>query len=171
MADKKLEDGHVQFQTEGRLLQELGERLVASPQVALVELVKNSFDADATTCEIRVEPKGTALTLSDNGLGMTLDDFEQRWMRIATGAKTDQRVSRQFGRRVTGQKGIGRFAVRFLGRMLTLDSVASDKKRGVKTRLSATFDWPRIDREHNLRRLRPFTIYRRSTIKRPLASR
>ncbi len=73
MADKKLEDGHVQFQTEGRLLQELGERLVASPEVALVELVKNSFDADATTCEIRVEPKGTALTLSDNGLGMTLD--------------------------------------------------------------------------------------------------
>src|ERR1700694_3640200 len=105
MAVRVLDKGTVHFQTEGRLLQELGERLVASPEVALVELVKNSYDADATTCEIRIAEDGEFLVVADNGLGMTLEDFEQRWMRIATSAKDEQKASRHFRRRVTGQKG------------------------------------------------------------------
>ena len=48
--NKILDEGTVPFQTEGRLLQELGERLVASPEVALVELIKNSYDADSKSC-------------------------------------------------------------------------------------------------------------------------
>lgn len=150
MASRTLKEGQVQFQTEGRLLQELGERLVASPEVALVELVKNSYDADATECKIQVDPDGTAITLIDNGAGMTLGDFENRWMRIATSAKIDEKKSPRFGRRVTGQKGIGRFAVRFIGKILQLNSVAVDPERGVKTRLTARFDWAAIDLEHDL---------------------
>jgi signal transduction histidine kinase len=144
-----IKKGIAHFQTEGRLLQELGERLVASPEVALVELVKNAYDADASTCRIVISESGDTLTIEDDGVGMPLDDFEKRWMRVATPGKMERKGSRKFDRRVTGQKGIGRFAVRFLGTVLELESVAEDSKLG-RTRLEAKFDWPKIDTERDL---------------------
>lgn len=159
MASRVLKEGEVQFQTEGRLLQELGERLVASPEVALVELVKNSYDADATECKIEVDAEGKVITLADNGSGMSFDDFANRWMRIATGAKLGEKKSPRYGRRVTGQKGIGRFAVRFIGKVLELDTVGMDSGRGLKTRLTATFNWTAIDLQHDLAKAKiPFKL-------------
>jgi len=146
-----LDEGTVAFQAEGRLLQELGERLVASPEVALVELIKNAYDADSASCDVSVAENGKALLVSDTGHGMTFDEFVGRWMRIATASKIDERVSRLYKRRLTGAKGIGRFAVRFLGDHLTLITVAEDHKRGVRTKLTARFDWRSIDRLNDLR--------------------
>jgi len=149
--DKLLDEGTVPFQAEGRLLQELGERLVASPQVALVELIKNAYDADSPSCEVRVSEGGKSLIVADQGHGMTFDEFVGKWMRIATASKVEERVSRIHNRRLTGAKGIGRFAVRYLGDHLTLITVAEDPKRQVKTRLTARFDWPAIDRLSDIR--------------------
>ena len=149
--DKVLDEGTVSFQAEGRLLQELGERLVASPQVALVELIKNAYDADSASCEVRLSNEGQTLVIVDQGHGMTFDDFVGKWMRIATASKVQEPVSRIYGRRLTGAKGIGRFAVRYLGDHLTLITVAEDPKRQVKTRLTARFDWPAIDRLSDIR--------------------
>jgi signal transduction histidine kinase len=146
-----LDEGTVPFQTEGRLLQELGERLVASPEVALVELIKNAYDADSALCEVKVAEKGKALVISDLGHGMTFDEFVGRWMRIATASKIEDRTSRVYGRRLTGAKGIGRFAVRYLGDHLSLITVAQDPKRHLRTKLTAHFDWPAIDRLDDLR--------------------
>lgn len=150
VTETQLAKGKVSFQTEGRLLQELGERLVASAEVALVELIKNAYDADAGTCQVSLSDSDTAIVIFDNGNGMTLEDFKNRWMRIATSQKIQERSSRRYGRRLTGQKGIGRFAVRFLGRTLHLNSVAYDAERKKKTRLLAYFDWNQLDREENL---------------------
>lgn len=150
-ASSLLDEGTVPFQAEGRLLQELGERLVASPEVALVELIKNAYDADSPSCEVNVAEGGKALIISDRGHGMTFEDFVGKWMRIATATKIEERLSRRFRRRLTGAKGIGRFAVRYLGDHLTLITVAEDSKRHLRTRLIAKFDWPAIDRLTDLR--------------------
>jgi signal transduction histidine kinase len=149
MAVKVLE-GTVPFQAEGRLLQELGERLVASPEVALVELIKNSYDADSPSCEVRLAEGGKALVIADHGHGMAFEEFKNKWMRIATATKIEERVSRIYRRRLTGAKGIGRFAVRYLGDHLTLITVADDRKRDIRTRLTARFDWPKIDRLNDI---------------------
>jgi signal transduction histidine kinase len=154
MAESFLDRGAVSFQAEGRLLQELGERLVARPEVALVELVKNAYDADSPSCDVRLEEKGKTLVVADTGHGMTFDEFVGRWMRISTSTKVEERVSRTYKRRLTGAKGIGRFAVRFLGDHLTLVTVAHDAKRRLKTRLTARFDWPRIDQVDDIRKAR-----------------
>jgi signal transduction histidine kinase len=151
MAEKVLDKGTIPFQAEGRLLQELGERLVASPEVALVELIKNAYDADSPSCEVRLDQGAKALVISDQGHGMTYDEFVGNWMRIATSSKVEDRVSRIYHRRLTGAKGIGRFAVRYLGDDLTLTTIAEDPKRTLKTRLTARFDWPKIDRLSDLR--------------------
>lgn len=142
---KTLDSGEVTFQSEGRLLQELGERLVASPEVAILELIKNSYDADAGECQIEL-PDARSLTISDDGHGMTLADFKTKWMRIATGSKQAESQSKLYHRKMTGAKGIGRFAVRYLGRTLHLESVAHDPERKTFTKLIADFNWSEFDK-------------------------
>lgn len=144
-----LDRGTISFTIESRILRELGERLVKQPEVALVELIKNAYDADATECLVEYDPMHS-IVVSDDGTGMTLDRFTNGWMRIGTSAKEDTKSSAVYSRLITGEKGIGRFAVRFLGRTLSLKSVADDKRRGVRTRLIANFDWPQFDRHEDL---------------------
>ena len=67
MTETQIEKGNVSFQTEGRLLQELGERLVAKPEVALVELIKNSYDADASFCEVSSLGREKTIVIRDDG--------------------------------------------------------------------------------------------------------
>ena len=144
-----LDEGTLTFSIEGRVLRELGERLVKNPEVAVVELVKNAYDADARECVVLYYPP-TSITIVDDGGGMTLSQFIGGWMRIGTSAKELLLVSDKFQRFITGEKGIGRFAVRFLGRALELNTVADDEERGVRTRLTAKFDWPEFDRHQDL---------------------
>lgn len=136
------------FQSEGRLLQELGERLVASPEVAIVELIKNAYDADATECIIFVDGKNK-IVIGDDGHGISQDDFLCKWMRIATGSKVKDKFSPKFKRKMTGAKGIGRFAVRFLCQHLELRSTSQNAK-GDKKELVARFDWTKFDKLENL---------------------
>ena len=134
-ATTKVERGKLTFSVEARLLRELGERLVRSPEVAIVELVKNAYDADASRCTLR--HKSGSIVVADNGHGMTLDEFRTAWMRVGTSSKESSATSRRFSRDITGEKGIGRFAVRFLGTTLDLESIAYDGDRGEHTRLRA----------------------------------
>lgn len=144
------------FQTHGRLLQELGERLVARADVALTELIKNAYDADAAECSVFLSDD--TLIIKDTGHGMTELEFLEKWMEIATPYKQRNRLSKLYNRRMTGSKGIGRFAVRFLGRELELETVASVVS-GEKKKLTTKFDWPRIDRHQELQSVRiPYQV-------------
>lgn len=81
--------------------------------MAIVELIKNAYDADATTCHVFIDKDQNTLIIEDDGYGITLDEFKQKWMRIASGFKEKEQYSRILKRKLTGAKGIGRFAVRF----------------------------------------------------------
>lgn len=149
MPKAKVKKATASFQTQGRLLQELGERLVAKADVALMELIKNAYDADASECHVMFD--GKRVEISDDGHGMTEKEFLNNWMTIATPDKRRGRRSRRYGRTVTGSKGIGRFAVRFLGRRLRLETVADAPPRGRgRTLLSIAFDWGKIDKASKL---------------------
>lgn len=155
-----LHTGSIAFDVEARLLQELGERLVASPEVAILELIKNASDADAPACKVSLATvRGKpALIIADDGVGMTEEDFRTRWMRIAANSKRYP-TTKKYGRTVTGQKGIGRFAIRFLGAAVQLDSVSIDLKTGQKQKVEAVFDWRRLDKNADLKDARvPFRV-------------
>ena len=72
----------ISFTVDSELLRELGERLVGRQYIALAELVKNSFDADASKVEIRILED--CIEVSDNGHGMTFQDLRDRWMRVGS---------------------------------------------------------------------------------------
>ncbi len=143
-----LEEGRISFSVESRILRELGERLVKQPEVAILELIKNAYDADATECVVETNDR-TMIVVTDDGHGMTLEQFRSTWMRVGTSARAKTPYSRRHKRLITGEKGIGRFAVRFLGERLKLTSVSGDPKRG-RTALAVEFDWPSVDRSQDL---------------------
>ena len=122
------------FSVDAALLAELGERLVGEPHIALGELIKNSYDADAT--HVRIVFTGDELVVEDDGHGMTFDEFDRLWMRVGSTHKYDQGTSRTLGRPLTGSKGVGRLAVQFLARRLTLYTCAESEE------LEATVYWP-----------------------------
>ena len=126
----------LKFTIDSHLLQELGERLVGRPYIALAELVKNAYDADANNCEIIVSKD--EIEVWDDGHGMTFEEFRDFWMRIGTTNKLRQRLSRNYGRSLTGSKGIGRLAVQFLARKVQIftTSVSNHGER-----VYAEVDW------------------------------
>jgi len=138
------QEGKVFFDIDSRLLFELGENLVTNRAIALSELVKNSYDADATNVILRIKnvrkPGGTII-VEDNGIGMSLSTFKITWMRIATIDKETNPISRIYGRQKAGKKGIGRFVCRRLSKKLILKSVSRLDKSNKKEELNAVFDW------------------------------
>lgn len=134
------------FTVDSALLSELGEKLVESAHIALVELVKNSYDADATHVCVKIlsDPvRGSVVQVTDNGFGMTFPDVQNYWMRIATTHKTTQDVSDRYGRPRTGSKGIGRFSCRRLGPQLHLTTTAlAGNSRCEQTEVK--FDWSKF---------------------------
>ena len=130
------------FDVDAALIVELGERLVARRSVALAELIKNAYDADATQVIVSFEDvtsSSGSITVMDDGSGMTLEAMRRGWMRIATKDASENVRSARFGRLRTGAKGVGRFACGRLASHLALESVSS--VAGGWERVTAKFDW------------------------------
>jgi signal transduction histidine kinase len=133
--------GHTTFRPRARLLRILGEELISDEVVAITELVKNAYDADATCVSISFEgvagPAGR-IVVRDDGDGMDLDTILHRWMEPASSGKGRKGVRRtRRGRRMLGEKGVGRFAVDKLAARLELMT----RSRGQKEELRVLFDW------------------------------
>ena len=125
------------FTVDAELLRELGERLVGKPHIVLAELVKNSYDADATEVTIRFLPDEDCIEVTDDGHGMTFEEFRNFWMRIGSTHKS-RKYSKNLGRPMTGSKGVGRLAVQFLASELEIKTVS--KNKNVEC-LEAAVDW------------------------------
>ena len=114
-----------------RLLTMLGDQLIKNEQIALTELIKNSYDADADWVKVSFENFGknfeikedSKIVIQDNGTGMTLETIEKSWMNPATPNKFKGKgkvLKTKKGRIVQGEKGIGRFAILKLGRKILI---------------------------------------------------
>ena len=137
------------FEPRARLLLQLGDELIRSENIALLELVKNSYDADATRVQIsmkKVDKNDGTITIEDDGNGMDGSTIEQIWMEPGSDVKKkffeEKRRTRKFGRSVLGEKGIGRFAAHKLGNVIELTS----KKSG-QQEVFLRVDWTAFEKE------------------------
>ncbi len=142
-----LEVRKLKFTVDSALLGELGEMLIGKPYIALAELVKNSYDADATSVTIDLDAAKDRIALRDNGQGMTLEEFETFWMRVGSVHKRGTRTSRKYKRRLTGSKGIGRLSVQFLSNRFRLETVSD---RDISLKLIARINWREAIKAGNL---------------------
>lgn len=145
------------FSIDTKLFRELGELLVGRESTALIELIKNSYDADSTRVEIIGEnlddPDVGTIVVADNGIGMSRDEFATGFLRIAGRSKaTAERRSPYYQRRFTGEKGVGRLAAHKLARRVEVRSARWDGGRHNATvgfaaneELRASIDWDIIE--------------------------
>ena len=157
------------FTVDTHLFRELGELLVGRDSTALIELIKNAYDADATEITVHGErldtPSQGRILVVDNGIGMNADNFENGFLRVASRLKDQgERRSTLFRRRYTGAKGIGRLAAHKLARRLELVSVAQvSESEGLRQALHAAIDWDQIERYETLDELGSADVIRLET--------
>lgn len=109
----------VPFTISARTAKLIGMENFANAEGAVVELVKNAYDADAEMCvvvaDIRKSQEDSRLFIIDNGMGMTEETILRHWMTIGTDDKLVNAKTREKRRIKSGAKGIGRFALNRLG--------------------------------------------------------
>lgn len=123
------------FKTRARALDLLGRQQIAGIPTAINELIKNAHDAYADKFDIDFIRKDNLLVLRDDGLGMTKDEFETRWLTIGTESKfvnsktalppTDNSKP---NRPIMGEKGIGRLAIASVGKQVLIITKAKNRK-------------------------------------------
>lgn len=136
------------FTVKPRLLRLLGDQLIRDANLAVFELVKNAYDADATLCSVIIEnadsPLIARIEIEDNGCGMDENILRNAWMVIATDFRAEQRAENRrtpkYGRFPLGEKGLGRLSVHKLGRSIRLITRVKDGKE-----LTIEFDWDRLE--------------------------
>lgn len=127
------------------MLQLLGDQLIRSPRLAVFELVKNSYDADATKVDVALDGLGTSnptITVQDNGEGMSLGIVRDIWFVPGHEHRRDQKNENRrtaLGRLPMGDKGVGRFAVHRLGNIVELTTRSKGQKE-----IFVKLDWPAI---------------------------
>lgn len=124
--------GTYKIRPAGRHLITIGEDLIQDKCAAILELVKNSYDADSPDVKIcfHVNESRDRLTIvvEDHGHGMTFEDVTDKWMVPSTDDKVKRRKSPS-GRIMQGRKGIGRYAANILGNNLLLESVDQNSNK------------------------------------------
>lgn len=135
-----MDNKHI-FRPRARLMLLLGDELIRDAGIAVFELVKNAYDADAKTCQIYLNDidKDTGDTariiIHDDGGGMDFNTVKNIWLVPGTENRKEQRETRtrsdKFGRLPLGEKGLGRFAVHKLGSQIKLVTRAANQKEVV----------------------------------------
>ncbi|WP_449260705.1 ATP-binding protein [Escherichia coli] len=136
------------IRTKARALDMLGRQQIAGIPTALSELFKNAHDAYADNVEVDFFRKENLLILRDDGLGMTTDEFEERWLTIGTSSKLidDDAInkpavdSNKAFRPIMGEKGIGRLSIAAIGpQVLVLTRAKRDNE--LKPLVAAFVNW------------------------------
>ncbi len=121
------EKTELHFKVSSAIKSVIGRDLITNDFVAIFELVKNSFDADATKVDIIFQTHKNKLYIIDNGKGMSLQDIKNKWLFLAYSAKQDHSEDKNEPNKIyAGNKGIGRFSCDRLGRNLRLQAKTLD---------------------------------------------
>jgi len=137
------------FDVSTGLKRVLGRELITDDEVAIFELVKNSFDAGADTVHLYFGDAN--VVVADNGAGMSFDDLKNKWLFVAYSSKREAGGGKDFRdvaaerRNFAGSKGIGRFSSDRLGQQIILQTRPKAAKAGPVHRLSV--DWQRFEKD------------------------
>jgi len=148
------QDPQFRLRIDAHALVQLGEQLITDDEQALLELVKNSYDADAEWAHITIDTKYVPsgddqappqaiglIEIQDNGDGMDKGGIERGWLLISVSIKRNQKLqgqrTKKFLRLPLGDKGLGRLGTMKLGKYLSVETRHSGTREG----WLVTFQW------------------------------
>lgn len=139
----------VSFKAKAHLLKLLGDELIGDDRLAIFELVKNSYDADATRVDVTLDlySQSPRIIVQDfGGSGMSKDTIINKWMEIGTDSKRkeNRQRSQMYKRLPLGEKGVGRLAVHKLGSKLKVITRALGSNE-----FQIKIDWPSLINQSN----------------------
>jgi signal transduction histidine kinase len=145
------------FKISAALKDLIGKELITDEFVAVFELVKNSFDANASKVEVifenNYEPDNARIIIKDNGKGMNYDDLKNKWLFVAYSAKRlgkeneDYRDKIKTQRVFAGAKGVGRFSCDRLGRFLNMITIKDESNPKIENLVVNWEDFENADDE------------------------
>ena len=134
------------FRPRASLIRLLGDHLIGDRRGAVIELLRNAWDADASIAEVTVRGAGSAdasLSVEDDGSGMTFETVRGVWLDIGSPHREEQRRdgvrTPRFGRLPMGGKGVGRFAAHRLG-----DEVELVTRAEGSAEVAVRLDWEEL---------------------------
>ena len=120
----------VHFKVSPRVIFQLGESLISDEIQALVEIIKNSYDADASFVKIEIDSsENNEIIITDNGKGMNYEELISSWLHIANSSKRTQRLENRLtekNRMPLGDKGLGRLGLQIIGSDLYIETKAEN---------------------------------------------
>lgn len=146
----KNDKSFVRFSVDAAVIDRLGKELVGKQETAVAELVKNSYDADSTTCDLIFENTneiGGRLTIEDDGNGMNRKELINGFMRISSSEKIHNPESPKYNRPRAGRKGIGRFSTQRLAKELVIFTQKKDEDSAYEVRIN--WDEYSLDKDLN----------------------
>ncbi|HLP39549.1 sensor histidine kinase [Lacibacter sp.] len=148
MSTSAFQNASIRFSTQ--IIKRLGEELNPSIDQSILELVKNSYDADATTCTVtlsNVSAEGGTVTIEDDGDGMDGSAIKNSYLVLGQSEKSFSKRTR-LNRIPAGSKGLGRLAALRMGTAVELESVplkVSNKLNKTKQKFAIKIDWNKFD--------------------------
>jgi signal transduction histidine kinase len=137
-------DTSLHFEVDPSVVYQLGESLITDAVQALIELVKNCYDADGSYAKVIIDTQNlnksndsffsedtNRILIEDDGFGMTLEDIQNGWLKISSRRKLEQKLKKKptpKGRTPLGDKGLGRLGVQKLGNNLEIYTKAKNKQ-------------------------------------------
>jgi len=163
---KKASEEELKLKIDAHVVRQLGEELITDPEQAILELVKNSYDADADWCDLEIDTKFTEaivdyslddtadeeerkkntkthvgkIIIKDNGDGMTRDQINSGWLTISHSEKREKKRNKEKtkkGRSLTGDKGLGRLGSMKLAKVIRISTFSKETNEDV----CVEFNW------------------------------
>lgn len=157
---KRTPIGDVPFSVTARVAMQLGRESISNSTVAILELVKNAYDADAETVKIRfgnLDKANPLLVIEDNGYGMTERQLREGWLVIGTSNKLLSGQSSRKKRVLTGEKGLGRLGLDRLCEKTVVQSFSEEESGGFELEINwrkyEEIDIPLENIRHDLYRI------------------
>lgn len=114
------------------VLEELGLNLYSSVPAVLSEIVANSYDANAKVVEIGLDIGAKRIVITDDGIGMTPDDLQERYLTVGYRRRDDAEAKKLAKRAVMGRKGIGKLAPFAIANLVRVESCRKGVKSGLE---------------------------------------
>lgn len=148
------------FDFSPNLITLLGEQLIHDKKIAVSELVKNAYDADASKVEIKITD--SQIIITDDGCGMDIDTIQNVWLKPGVSSKNNNiqtgKLTPKYGRMPIGEKGVGRLGSHKLGSLIALYTRAKKQKE-----IYLCIDWNELEQSASLSDMPPIDVLENKT--------